>query len=125
MHVFAKHKGKEALVRTIIRKYKNQPKPDPTTYSPIWHALDQDKEHEEDNEDMPPLCADDHEDNDPHQKGPIGILIRDLHDCGYTLKDNLDIVTDNEPPLNLLTTPIQHLKKALFDIQFPVTLGNL
>ena len=70
---------------------------------------------------LPPLwrdetsCGDDHpEDLVIH--GPIGKLMRNLFECGYTMGQEFVIFADNEPTINLWHLPWQHLKSATFGI---------
>ena len=104
----AKHKGLQGRIRLIIKRYKTTQLARKNVPYSIWRCHDEDA--------LPPL-ADDAPDCDTEIAfGPVGLLIQDLHECGYDINDGLIISRKNEPDIDLWHMPWQHLKTAILGI---------
>ena len=106
--MMAKHKGLQARIRLIIRRYKTTPLARKRTPYSIWECHD---------EDAIPCLVDGGPDSDTETAfGPVGLLIQDLQECGYDISDGLIISRKNEPDIDLWHMPWQHLEVAILGI---------
>jgi hypothetical protein len=53
---------------------------------------------------------------DENAYGPVGLLIKQLHDCGYELNNDLVATAPGEIPIDIWNIPWQHLRPAIMSI---------
>ena len=65
--------------------------------------------------------------NSPEEKayGPVGLLIQQLHECGYQLSNDMVAMAPGEINLDIWNMPWQHLKSAIHNIAIRGRLDSI